>query len=137
MHLYRVVLNYFRTGTTSPLPYVPYYDILLGRSVRSTFLSSLLLLSGYSLLSFILPILTAPLVFSFPLHHPIFSLFYVICCICSPRHSTHCYVCADAAQHTGMGSSTVVCNSLPKVKKISDFNATLVHLCMSRWCQTF
>jgi hypothetical protein len=32
-------------------------------------------------------------------------------------------VCADFAQHIGIDSSTTVCNSLPKVTKISDFNS--------------
>jgi hypothetical protein len=38
------------------------------------------------------------------------------------------HVCADFAQHTGIDSSTTVCNSLPKVMKISDFNS--IHLCL-------
>jgi hypothetical protein len=33
------------------------------------------------------------------------------------------HVCADSAQHIGIGSSTTVSNSLPKVTKISDFNS--------------
>jgi hypothetical protein len=33
------------------------------------------------------------------------------------------HVCADSAQHIGIDSSTRVCNSLPKVTKISDFNS--------------
>jgi hypothetical protein len=32
------------------------------------------------------------------------------------------HACADFAQHIGIDSSTTVCNSLPKVTKISDFN---------------
>jgi hypothetical protein len=33
-----------------------------------------------------------------------------------------CRVRADSAQHIGIDSSTTVCNSLPKVTMISDFN---------------
>jgi hypothetical protein len=38
------------------------------------------------------------------------------------------HVCADFAQPIGIDSSTTVCNSLPKVTKISDFNS--IHLCL-------
>jgi hypothetical protein len=38
------------------------------------------------------------------------------------------HVRADFAQHIGMDSSTTVCNSLPKMTMISDFNS--VHLCL-------
>jgi hypothetical protein len=38
----------------------------------------------------------------------------------------HVYV--DFAQHIGIDSSTTVCNSLPKVTKISDFNS--IHRCL-------
>jgi hypothetical protein len=41
---------------------------------------------------------------------------------------TLCHVCADFAQHIGIDSSTTVCNSLPKVTKISDFNS--IYLCL-------
>jgi hypothetical protein len=33
------------------------------------------------------------------------------------------HVCADFAQHIGLDSGTIVCNSLPKVTNISDFNS--------------
>jgi hypothetical protein len=33
------------------------------------------------------------------------------------------HVCADFVQRIGIDSSTTVCNSLPKVTKISDFNS--------------
>jgi hypothetical protein len=33
------------------------------------------------------------------------------------------HVCGDFAQHTGIDSSTTVCNFLPKVPKILDFNS--------------
>jgi hypothetical protein len=33
------------------------------------------------------------------------------------------HVCADLAQHIEIDISTTVCNSLPKVTKISDFNS--------------
>jgi hypothetical protein len=36
------------------------------------------------------------------------------------------HVCADFSQHIGIDSSTAVCNSLPKVTEISDFNS--IHL---------
>jgi hypothetical protein len=47
------------------------------------------------------------------------------------------HVCADFAQHIGTDSSTIVCNSLPKVTKISDFNS--IHLCLqeSPKCKVF
>jgi hypothetical protein len=38
------------------------------------------------------------------------------------------HVCADFSQHIGIDSSTTVCNYLPKVTNISDFNS--VHLCL-------
>jgi hypothetical protein len=38
------------------------------------------------------------------------------------------HVCSDFAQHIGIESSTTVCNSLPMVMKISDFNS--LHLCL-------
>jgi hypothetical protein len=38
------------------------------------------------------------------------------------------HVCADFAQHIEIDSSTTVCNSLPKVTKISDFNS--IRLCL-------
>jgi hypothetical protein len=38
------------------------------------------------------------------------------------------HVCGDFAQHIGIDSGTTVCNSLPKVTKISDFNS--IHLCL-------
>jgi hypothetical protein len=38
------------------------------------------------------------------------------------------HVCEDLARHIGIDSSTTVCNSLPKVTKISDFNR--MHLCL-------
>jgi hypothetical protein len=38
------------------------------------------------------------------------------------------HACADFAQHIVIDSSTTACNSLPKVKKISDFNNK--HLCL-------
>jgi hypothetical protein len=38
------------------------------------------------------------------------------------------HVCADFAEHIGIDSSTTVCNSLPKVTKISHFNS--MHLCL-------
>jgi hypothetical protein len=60
----------------------------------------------------------------------ILFIIYMICSICSPRHyafSQPLYrVCADFAQHIGIDSSVTVCNSLPKVTKISDFNT--IHL---------
>jgi hypothetical protein len=33
------------------------------------------------------------------------------------------HVCADFAQHIGIDSSTTVCNYLPKLTKLSDFNS--------------
>jgi hypothetical protein len=36
------------------------------------------------------------------------------------------HVCADFSQRIGIDSSTTVCNSLPKVTKISEFNS--IHL---------
>jgi hypothetical protein len=33
------------------------------------------------------------------------------------------HVCEDFAQHIGIDSSTTVCNSLPKVTKLADFNS--------------
>jgi hypothetical protein len=57
---------------------------------------------------------------------------YIICSICSPRHYAFSqplyHVCADFVQHIGIDSSTTICNSLPKVTKISDFNSN--HLCL-------
>jgi hypothetical protein len=57
----------------------------------------------------------------------ILFIIYIICSICSPRHyafSQQLYdVCANFAQHIGMDGSKTVCNSLPKVTKISDFNS--------------
>jgi hypothetical protein len=38
------------------------------------------------------------------------------------------HVWADSAQHTGIDSSTTVCNSLPKVTKFSDFKS--IHRCL-------
>jgi hypothetical protein len=38
------------------------------------------------------------------------------------------HVCADFAQRIGIDSSTTVCNYLPKVTKMSDFNS--IHLCL-------
>jgi hypothetical protein len=38
------------------------------------------------------------------------------------------HICADFAQHIGIDSSKTVCNSLPKVTKISDFNS--INLCL-------
>jgi hypothetical protein len=38
------------------------------------------------------------------------------------------HVCSDFAQHIGIDSNTTVCNSLPKVPKISDVNS--IHLCL-------
>jgi hypothetical protein len=58
-------------------------------------------------------------------------LYYMLCMFTltlytfsQPRYN----VCADFAQHIGIDSSTTVCNSLPKVTKISDFNS--IHLCL-------
>jgi hypothetical protein len=42
-----------------------------------------------------------------------------------------CHVCADFDQHIGIDSSTTVCNSLPKVTKISDFKS--IHLCLQEF----
>jgi hypothetical protein len=38
------------------------------------------------------------------------------------------HVCADFAQHIGIDSSTTVCNSMPEMLKISDFNS--IHRCL-------
>jgi hypothetical protein len=38
------------------------------------------------------------------------------------------HVCADFAQRIGVDSSTAVGNSLPKLRKISDYNS--IHLCL-------
>jgi hypothetical protein len=58
----------------------------------------------------------------------ILFIIYIICSICSPRHyafSQPLYRdCADSAQHNAIDSSTTVCNSLPNVTTISDFNST-------------
>jgi hypothetical protein len=43
------------------------------------------------------------------------------------------YVRADFAQHIRIDSSTTVCNSLPKVTKIKDFNS--IHLQESPKCK--
>jgi hypothetical protein len=62
----------------------------------------------------------------------ILFIIYIICSICSPRQYVFsqplCHVCADFAQHIGIDSSTIVCDSLPKVTKISDFNS--IHRCL-------
>jgi hypothetical protein len=44
--------------------------------------------------------------------------------LCHPLY----HVNADFAQHIGIDSSTTVCNSLPKVMKILDFNS--IHPCL-------
>jgi hypothetical protein len=58
--------------------------------------------------------------------------FYYMLCIFTPTIYAFSqllyHVSADFAQHIGMDSSTTVCNSLPKVTKISDFNT--IHRCL-------
>jgi hypothetical protein len=44
-------------------------------------------------------------------------------------------VWADSAQHIGIDSSTTVCNSLPKVTKISDINSIYLFLQESQKCK--
>jgi hypothetical protein len=62
----------------------------------------------------------------------ILFIIYIICSICSARHYAFFqplyHVSADFAQHIGVDSSTTVCNSLPKVTKVSDFKS--IHLCL-------
>jgi hypothetical protein len=43
-------------------------------------------------------------------------------------------LCVDFAQHIGIDNSTTICNSLPKVTKISDFNS--IHMCLQESSST-
>jgi hypothetical protein len=54
------------------------------------------------------------------LHYMLYMFTLTLCAFSQPL----CNVCADFAQHIAIDSSTTVCNSLPKVPKISDFIIT-------------
>jgi hypothetical protein len=62
--------------------------------------------------------------FIFYLHYMLYMFTPTLYAFYQPLY----HVCADFSQHTGIDSSTTVCNSLPKVTKISDFNS--IHQCL-------
>jgi hypothetical protein len=56
----------------------------------------------------------------------IIYLHYILCMFTPTLYAFYhllYQVCADFAQHIGIDNSTTVCNSLPKVTTISDFNS--------------